>query len=116
MLSTGNTSLGKRKGQSLVDILKRPFSRKSTTPPASPNCQLKQSKEDDAKMQEDDIVPQTEPPAAVELEDVAQPTIAENGTNSELFPLPLPPTPSPPQGTVCMKSPFELRYWIMKYE
>ena len=107
LLTTGNASLGKRKGQSvsqsLVDIFKRPFSRKSMTPPASPNCQLKQSKskEDDVKVADsnDDVVVAVGSAAesgATELEEIGQ--------NSELFPLPLPPTPSPTQGVVCMFS------------
>ena len=98
-----------------MDILKRPFSRKPTTPPASPSCQLKQSLGDDVKLQEDDVVLHTEATAAVELEDVAQPASVENGANAELFPLPLTPTPSPAQGTVCMKSSFTLLDSITSY-
>ena len=103
MLSAGNASLGKRKGQqSLVDILKRPFSRKSMTPPASPNSQLKQSKEDCLNFKVDEVVLQTEADSSeVEETSSGHPTVAENGPNSELFPLPLPPTPNLIRESVC---------------
>ena len=112
---TGNASLGKRRGKSVVDIFKRPFSRKSMTPPASPGSQSKQAKGEEAiRAVESDpaAVVSAEAPAAVVPEESAdstplpptpptppppnppaeQQTLAENGT--EVNAPPLPPTPT----------------------
>lgn len=101
-----NTSLGKRRGQSLVDILKRPFSRKSMTPPASPGSRLKSNQEtreeltttktDEATGMQ--FVPQEatsefEETTLLPLNTLTTP-VTENGQNLEIFPLPLPPTPN----------------------
>lgn len=113
LLSTGNnTSLGKRRGQSLVDIFKRPFSlRKSMTPPASPSSQIKlptvASKDDAPAIKADESVTpalsgtqdlttntESEEPAPVPAPTVQPAPLAENGQSIEVFPLPLPPTPN----------------------
>ena len=110
LMTTGNnnTSVGKRRGQSLVDILKRPFSRKSMTPPASPGSQLKsnQDVQDESATtkveeatslqpvpQENVTTPETEENTTVSLTNLPAPSI-ENGQNPDIFPLPLPPTPN----------------------
>ena len=103
-MGNNNTSVGKRRGQSLVDILKRPFSRKSMTPPASPGSQLKsnQDAQDESAtkveeatgvQQENVTTPDTEENTAVSLTTLPTPVI-ENGQNPDVFPLPLPPTPN----------------------
>lgn len=111
LMTTGNnnTSVGKRRGQSLVDILKRPFSRKSMTPPASPGSQLKsnQDVQDESAAtkveeatgvqpvpQENVITPETEENTAVSLTTLQAAPVLENGQNPDIFPLPLPPTPN----------------------
>lgn len=110
LMTTGNnnTSLGKRRGQSLVDILKRPFSRKSMTPPASPGSRLKANQEtreeptmtkmDEATgtqfvPQEGGAAPEFEETTVLPLNTLATPVV-ENGQNLDIFPLPLPPTPN----------------------
>lgn len=105
MTTGNNTSLGKRRGQSLVDIFKRPFSRKSMTPPASPGSQSKSNqiaKDDIASTKVEEVVSALQVPqeSVTEVEESApaQPTpptsTTDNGQIPEVFPLPLPPTPN----------------------
>lgn len=106
LMSTGNnTSLGKRRGQSLVDIFKRPFSRKSMTPPASPDCPSKQQSHQPAKrdssikLEEEAAVVTPPVENAAESDDAAQNTLVVNTetngqSTSDTFALPLPPTPT----------------------
>ena len=110
-MTAGNASLGKRKGQSLVDIFKRPFtlSRKSMTPPASRGSQSKQSNETNeesvvvgSKTDENSStiveVPLLETVLNSELEEMVNPAAASSTSETngqrlaDIFPLPLPPT------------------------
>lgn len=89
-----------------MDIFKRPFSRKSMTPPASPGSQSKSNqliKEDiPASIEEStvltsiphetSIIPEAED-SVLPLPSVPVPAV-ENGQTPEIFPLPLPPTPN----------------------